>query len=391
MTHETEWLLPETLFDGRDLHTGLALPVRDGIVGAPLAQGDLPPGAKVARLAGILSPGFVDLQVNGGGDVLFNARPDRDALIAIAAAHRALGTIRILPTVITDAPEVLDAAAEAILAARDVPGLLGLHIEGPHIAEARRGTHAARYLRPMDARTMARVKRLRQAGIRVMITVAAEVVTPDEIAALVDLGCIVSIGHSDGDADTVRGALAAGARCFTHLYNAMSPMLNRAPGVVGAAINSQAHAGIICDGLHVADEMVGLALRARPVPDRMFLISDAMPTVGGRDSFMLYGRKVRLVDGRLINEEGSLAGAHTTMFRAVQRLVGHVGIDLQSALRMATGIPLALISGQPEAQPMLAGLSRDDLVVLTPDLSDFAFLPPQGALVVKQATAAPSA
>jgi N-acetylglucosamine-6-phosphate deacetylase len=251
--------------------------------------------------------------VNGGGDCLLNDTPTLAGMETIAAAHRRLGTVAILPTLITAPPEVLDRAAEAALAARGRPGLVGLHIEGPHIAPARRGTHAAEFIRPFDQRTLTVVRRLREGGVPVMITLAPEAAQPAQIAELAATGAVVSLGHTDATAEQVRAALAAGAGCFTHLFNAMSQMQNRAAGVVGAAINSAAPAGFICDGIHVADEMLSLAIRARPVPDAMFLVSDAMPTVGGSDRFTLYGREIRVSEGRLINAEGSLAGAHVTL------------------------------------------------------------------------------
>jgi N-acetylglucosamine-6-phosphate deacetylase len=288
-------------------------------------------------------------------------------MLAIAAAHRRFGTVAILPTVITDRPEVLAQVAKAALAAKGRAGILGLHIEGPHIALARRGTHAADWVRPMDAATIAIVKDLRHAGIAVMITLAPEAATLAQIAELAAMGAVVSLGHSDATAGKALAALAAGATCFTHLFNAMSPMLGRSPGMVGAAITSDAYAGIICDGIHVANDMVGLAIRARPVADRMFLVSDAMPTVGGPDHFALYGQEVRLVEGRLLNAEGALAGAHLTMAQAVARLVGVVGVDLAAALRMAVTVPAQVI-GMPDLA-QIAGRDAADLLVLDAELA----------------------
>ena len=178
---------------------------------------------------------------------------------------------------------------------------------------------------------------------------------------------MVSLGHTDTTAEKTRAALAAGASCFTHLFNAMSPMLGRAPGVVGAAINSDAYTGIICDGIHVADEMVGLAIRARPLADKTFLVSDAMPTVGGSDRFDLYGKEIRLVDGRLVNAEGSLAGAHITMAQSVARLVTVVGVDLTAALRTAVTVPAQVI-GRPDLAQII-GRDAADLLVLDESLA----------------------
>ena len=307
--------------------------------------------------------------MNGGGDALLNNDQSPEALHRMAAAHRRFGTVGILPTVITDAPEVLARAVDAILAAQAEPepdrSLLGLHIEGPHLSIPRRGTHAPEYIRPFDASTLAHVRRLRAAGLFVKITVAPESTTPQDVARLAGLGAVVSIGHSDATAEEVRALLDAGATCFTHLFNAMSPMLNRAPGVTGACINSTAYAGIICDGIHVADEMVGLAIRARPVPGRMFLVSDAMSTVGGSDHLRLYGRDVWLKDGRLVNAEGSLAGAHVTMAEGLRRLITVVGTPPETALDMATAAPARLLNRPDLATPEHRNAA--DLLLLAPD------------------------
>ena len=356
------WLCPDLLFDGQSLLPDQALAVVNGRIQALTCQKDLPASAIRQRIAGTITPGYLDLQVNGGGDVFLNTSPTVVGMAAIAAAHRRFGTVGILPTLITDVPDVLDRAAEAVLAAGDLPGVLGLHIEGPHICLPRRGTHAARFIRPLDDRTIAVVTRLRRAGIAVMITVAPEAVAPGQIARLAATGAIVSIGHSDTTAGATRAALAEGATCFTHLFNAMSPMLHRSPGVTGACINSTAFAGIICDGIHVADEMVGLALRARPQPDTTFLVSDAMPTVGGSDHFSLYGDEIRLLDGRLVNSEGSLAGAHITMAESVVRLITRVGVAPEAALRMAVTIPARVIGADHLA--CVTGRSLADLLIL---------------------------
>jgi N-acetylglucosamine-6-phosphate deacetylase len=353
----TVWIAPDRLFDGERLIDGMALPITDGRVGTPVPR---MPGA--LPVAGIIAAGFIDLQVNGGAGVLLNQQPTVAAMDTIAAAHRRLGTAAIMPTLITDAPDLLDRAAEAALAARGHRGIIGLHIEGPHISVPRRGTHAERFVRPLDARTLDVVRTLRAGGVRVMITVAPEACAPGQIAALTAMGAVVSIGHSDTTAPHVREALAEGVGCFTHLFNAMSPLLHRSPGVVGAALNSHVPAGIICDGIHVADELVGLAIRARPAPDLMFLVSDAMPTVGGPDRFRLYDMDLHLEDGRLVNSEGSLAGAHVTMAESVARLVSTVGIPIETALRMALTIP-ARVMGVPDLT-RVDGRPLDEVVVL---------------------------
>lgn len=364
-TASSFWLCPDQVFDGRSLRAGLALRVEGGRVAALAPLAEVPAGAERRVLRGVLTPGYLDLQVNGGGDAQLNNAPTVEAMQTIAAAHRRFGTVGVMPTVITDAPEVLAFAVEAALEAQGAPGVLGLHIEGPHISLPRRGTHAAEWVRPMEAATLAHVARLRAADVTVMITVAPEAVQKGQIAELAAMGAIVSLGHSDATAEAAEAALAEGARCFTHLYNAMSPMLNRAPGVTGAAINSSAWCGFICDGHHVADAMLGLAIRARPVAGRMFLVSDAMCTVGGSDRYQLYGQEIRLVGGRLVNAEGSLAGAHVTMAESVARLITVLGIAPEEALRMAVTVPAEVIA-RPDLA-MVEGRGLDDLLLLGAD------------------------
>lgn len=356
-----QWLCPDQVFDGQRMCEGMAVGFAGGVVRAVVPLGDAPAG--VRRIGGLVTPGYLDLQVNGGGGVLLNNDPSVAGIAAIAAAHRRLGSVGVMPTVITDTPQVLAAAVAAAVAAK---GTLGLHIEGPHISLARRGTHAAAHVRALDDVTLAHVARLRQAGVAVMITLAPEAVQAGQITQLVAMGAIVSLGHSDATAEAVQAALAEGARCFTHLFNAMSPMLGRAAGMTGVAINSDAYCGMICDGHHVADAMLGLAIRARPVPERCFLVSDAMATVGGPDRFHLYGQEIRLEGGKLVNAEGALAGAHTTMAEGVARLVRHVGLTAEAALRMAVTVPAEVI-GRPDLA-QISGRDAADLLVLGPDM-----------------------
>lgn len=362
------WIAPEQLFDGKTLLTGHAIRVVDERVV------EVGPAPAVSRpLLGCLTPGFIDLQVNGGGGVMLNSTPTRESMATMAAVHRRFGTVAIMPTVITDAPEVLDQAAEAAIAARQDAGIVGLHIEGPHISVARRGTHSAEYVRDLDDRTMKIVSRLRSNEVATMITLAPEAVTTEQIATLSEMGAIVSIGHTDTTAENIEAAIAAGAQCATHLFNAMSPMTGRAPGAVGAIINSTLKSGIICDGYHVDDRMIAMAMRARPKADLMFLVSDSMATVGGPKRFDLYGNDVQLVSGRLLNSEGALAGAHVTQSKGVARLVKRIGLPLQDALRMAITIP-AQVVGQSSLSDIV-GQRTKDLFVLSADLDETTALP----------------
>ena len=367
------WILPGALFDGQNLLAGRALFVQ-GHRATITEAAAVPtgPGQAVWRTPGLLTPGFFDLQVNGGGGVLLNGDPTPAGALAIARAHRTTGTAALLPTVITDRPEVTEAAAAAVLKTFGQDGIAGIHIEGPHISPARRGTHKADCIRALDARTLTLVAHLRAQNLPVMITLAPEATAPGQIATLVGQGVIVALGHSDASAARTRAALAEGAQSFTHLFNAMSPMQNREAGVTGAAINSRAYCSVICDGIHVAPEMLALAIRARPLADRMIAVSDAMPTVAGPDSYQLYGQTITLRDGRLVNAEGALAGAHVTMLESVAFLVGRLSQTPEQALRMAITNPARLMGLQ--ARFHIENMQPNDLLLISPDFASARFI-----------------
>lgn len=363
------YLLADAIFDGGRLRQGLALLLSAGraeAIEAPVRP--LP----VWQTAGTISPGFVDLQVNGGGGVLFNNDPTPSGLLAIARAHRSTGTAAILPTLITDAPEVMERAADALLRTLGQEGLVGLHLEGPHLSLARRGTHAAAHVRPLDDRTLGVVARLRARGVPLMLTLAPEAVAPGQIASLVGQGVIVALGHSDAPFAQVRACLDEGAQTFTHLFNAMSQMSGREPGMVGAAIASDAYASFIADGIHVLPDMLRIALRARPRPDRMILVTDAMSTVAGPPDFRLYHQTIRLKDGRLVNEEGALAGAHVTMLQSVRYAIEVLGTTPQDALRMAVTHPADLMG--LGALREFVGKAGQDVLLISPDWQQAEFL-----------------
>jgi N-acetylglucosamine-6-phosphate deacetylase len=354
-------IAPSLLWSEGALHEGTALETAAGNVTHLRPLGRDTPDATPH----LVMPGCTDLQVNGGGGVMLNGDATPDGLARIVAAHRRLGTSELLATVITDHPDRTEAAAEAVLAAQGLDGLLGIHIEGPHIAPARRGTHDAAHIRPLDRRTVALVARLRAAGVAVMLTLAPEQADPALMAELVQSGAVLSIGHSEATRDQTRAALANGVSCFTHLYNAMPPMASRDPGLLATAILSDAFCGLIADGIHVHWDMIRLALAARPRPDRTFLVSDAMATVGGPDHFELYGQRIAVRDGALVNAEGSLAGAHIDMVTSLANLHRHVQVPLDRAIAMATDIPRAAMGLAP-VRVASAPLSR--LIALTPDL-----------------------
>jgi len=361
------WLDCEQVFNGKRIVDHQILHVSGNKVVGLKKRQDVPKSTQLRKIAGCVSVGYFDIQVNGGGGVMLNTTPSVQGINKIAAAHRKFGTTALFPTVITDAPEVLEAAIDAVAQSIHNKGVAGVHIEGPHISRARHGAHLQRFIRPLDDVTILEIRKLRDAGIPVLITLAPESVTSGQIASLVDMGVVVSIGHSNCSAEQANAALDEGVSLFTHLFNAMSPMENRAPGLTGAAINSSVYCSFICDGFHVDDTMLGLAFRARPVPDRMVLISDAMSTIDGEDRFELYGDTVNLVDGRLVNSQGSLAGAHTTMAWSLARLVNQLNIPLEQALRMAITNPAQLM-GLPD-QCSLLGKNIGDLLLINADTS----------------------
>ncbi len=317
-------------------------------------------GQRIDLDGGFLVPGFIDTQVNGGGGVLFNDSPTVEGITAIAAAHRRFGSTGILPTLISDDLDVVDSAMRAVEAAIDagVPGILGIHLEGPFLSEARHGTHDPEKLRRLDARGVALLSSLRR-GVT-LVTLAPEACTTEQIATLASAGVIVAVGHTDADYETVRAAFAAGATGVTHLFNAMSPFGHRAPGAVGAALEDQTvYCGIIVDGCHVHPSALRVALAARPV-DRFMLVTDAMPTVGAIDQhFTLAGLKVEVRDGVCVNELGVLAGSNLDMATAVRNAVEMLGVDLAAASIMASESLAAFLglSDQGAIRPgMLANL-----------------------------------
>lgn len=333
------------------------------IAGLP-PRGSTPEGRIVDLDGGTLVPGFIDTQVNGGGGVLFNDDPSVEAIAAIGAAHRRFGTTGFLPTLISDDLEVIDRAIDAVEAAiqAGVPGVLGIHIEGPFLNVRRKGIHNADKFRVLEDAQIERLTRLK--GGRTLITLAPEKTTPEMIGELVAAGARVTAGHTDADYATMRAAFAAGISGVTHLFNAMSPLQNRAPGVVGAALENQdAWAGIIVDGHHVDPVTLKLALRCRPL-DRFMLVTDAMPSVGAdSDHFILQGRRINVRNGACHDEAGVLAGSDLDMIGAVRNAIDLLNLDLPRAVAMASSSPAAFLDMANERGVIAPGLAAD-LVLL---------------------------
>lgn len=352
-------LAPTRIFDGQRFLTGQAVVIEgDWIAGVVPA---VEAGA-VTRLNGILAPGFLDLQVNGGGGMMVGRDTNAAALRHICATHQRLGCAGVLPTLITDTPEVMAAVIAAGVRAVGTPGFLGLHLEGPHLDPRRHGAHDPALIRPMAADDLARLCEAARVLPVLMVTLAPEAATPDQIAALSRAGAVVSLGHTDCDHDTARAAFAAGARCVTHLFNAMSQMGHRAPGLVGAVLAGNPHAGLIADGIHVHPAAMRAALAARP--DGIFLVTDGMGFAGTDLTEMPLGdRTIHRRDGRLTLADGTLAGADLRMDRAMGVLVDQVGVAPERALAMATAEPARAIGLAHEYGALRAG-RRADLVLL---------------------------
>lgn len=356
------------VFDGRRLRSGMAVVIDGARVTAIVPRAEAP-GPRTDLGGGVLAPGWVDLQVNGGGGVMLDGTADTDSIARLCAAHRRLGCAGLLPTLITDTPEatarVLAAGAEAARAR--VPGFIGLHLEGPHLDPARAGAHDPALIRPMTDADADRLIAARAGLPALMVTLAPSAAPPDRIARLARAGIVVSLGHTDCTAEQARAALAAGAACVTHLFNAMSPLGHRAPGLPGAVLAGGVAAGLIADGLHVAPEVLRIALAARR--DGLFLVSDAMAVAGtDLDRMTLGGRTIRRADGRLTLADGTLAGADLTLAQAVAVLVGQAGAPLPRALAMATRIPAGVI-GAGRRLGRIAPGRQADLVWLRADLS----------------------
>jgi N-acetylglucosamine-6-phosphate deacetylase len=319
----------------------------------------LPPDA-------ILAPGFIDIQVNGGGGVLLNDQPTEAGVRRIVEAHRKAGTTGCLPTLITDRSEVIEQLAAAAQACLRIPGVLGFHLEGPALNRLRKGIHPESEIRVPNHRDLAAIRSFGSRG-RSLVTLAPECVPAAMIDELIGAGLRIAAGHSDASAAEMQQAANRGVSGVTHLFNAMSQLGAREPGVVGAALgDDRLFAGIICDGIHVDPTCLRIAFRCKG-RDRLMLVTDAMPLVGTNDrQFMLQGRQITLHDNRLTGPDGTLAGAHLTMIEAVRHAVALLEVSLADALIMASRTPAAFLGLDSELGRIASGY-RADLVAFTED------------------------
>ena len=336
------------IFDGHTLHAEKAVLLDGESFQGIVERQEIPTGYEIVGLdSGVLMPGFVDLQVNGGGGVMFNDETTLHGLEKIAAAHATTGTLAILPTLITDTPKRTFDAVDAVEAAiaQSLPGIVGIHLEGPHLSIARKGAHDPSLIRPMQDEDEAFLIDAAQRLPNVMVTVAPESVSNQQIERLSAAGIIVSLGHTDCTLSQASAAFAAGAKCVTHLFNAMRQMGNREPGLVGATLDtSDVSAGLIADNIHVHAASMRIALASKKAPGSIFLVTDAMSTVGSDiKEFQLNGRRVLRQKNRLTLEDGTLAGADLDMPTALSVLIEKVGIEPEKAYAMATSAPASLL------------------------------------------------
>jgi N-acetylglucosamine-6-phosphate deacetylase len=359
----------DRIFDGHRWHHDAAVVIHRGLVEGIVPRGEhLPDTATETMPPGmLLAPGFIDLQVNGGGGILLNDDPTPQAMRAIARAHRRYGTTGCLPTLISDHRAKAIAAIAAAQSAVGADGILGLHLEGPFISPARPGIHRSDCIAAATAGDLDWLAQLSAIGSS-LVTLAPECVPGGFIRTLAASGIRVSVGHSEASSEILSAAIDDGLSGVTHLFNAMPPMSARAPGIVGVALTDpRLTAGIILDGIHV-DPLVARAAFAAKAPDTIALVSDAMPTVGADiDGFDLMGRRISLRDGRLVSDHGTLAGAHLNLASAVTNAVTLVGLSLDDALRAASLVPARFLGLDRERGTLSAG-TRADIVALTPNL-----------------------
>lgn len=355
----------DKVFDGSVTHENAAVVVEDEQIIDVLLRSELQSDLDVEALpAGYwLAPGFIDIQVNGGGDVLFNDAPTPETIATLLAAHRRFGTTSLLPTLITDSEDKMRTARAAVEAMVGVePGVLGIHLEGPFLSVEKRGVHSINLIREPTPSDLDFLCEDRQ-GL-MLVTLAPERVPEGFIRRLDQAGARIALGHSMATYDETRSAIAEGLRGFTHLFNAMRPLATRDPGPIAAVLESdQCWFGMIVDGFHVHPAMLRLALRGQSHP---VLVTDAMPPVGGRrQSFLLYGQEIKAVNGRCIRSDGTLSGAMLDMSAAVRNCVRLLGTPLEEALRFASRNPAEFL-GLSHFLGRLAEGYRADMVAFDP-------------------------
>jgi N-acetylglucosamine-6-phosphate deacetylase len=366
MKPKTYAVTADIVFDGMSARSDCAVIVEGANITAMVRRADVPAGIPIETLAGgaWLAPGFIDCQVNGGGDVLFNDSPTVEGIAAIVAAHRRFGTTSLLPTLITDTPAKMRAARDAVAAAMvGQHSVLGVHFEGPFLSPEKCGVHDPTLMRAPNEGDVQLLTSLKD-GVT-LVTLAPERVPAGFVRALTTRGVRVALGHSMAGYEETQAAIAEGLTGFTHLFNAMRPMSAREPGPIAAALEtSGCWVGLIVDGVHVAPAMLRLALRGAGT---LMLVTDAMPPVGGiKDGFSLQGRDIFSRDGCCVTQDGTLAGSGIDMASAVRNCLQLLGVPLTDALRFASLSPATFL-GVDDRLGRLAPGYRADMVALDPN------------------------
>jgi len=358
-------LIADTLFDGKACHQRMPISFEDGVIIAL----DTVAGAKEIQVNGLLTAGFIDTQVNGGGGLLFNHDTNINTLSVMTKAHAKYGTTGCLPTLITSDINTIQQAADAISEAlgKNIPGVLGVHFEGPHISTTKKGIHSAQKIRSLSQQELDIYCR-DDLGIKV-VTLAPENVSCEIISTLVDNKVHVCLGHSNATYEQTMAALDAGATGFTHLFNAMSGLESRAPNMVGAALlDKNSWCGLILDGHHVHPASALLALRAKE-QQKMMLVSDSMSTIGSKQSSLVFdGHDITLSGDKLTSQTGQLAGSALDMVTAVNNAISMLDIPLSEALNMASLYPANFL-GIEEYRGQLSVGSQADFTLLSTETS----------------------
>ena len=293
----------------------------------------------------VLSPGFIDLQINGCGGVLFNDDISMEALKIMNETNKKFGCTSFLPTLITSPDEKIEKALELIKANKDKEeiGVLGLHIEGPYISVEKKGIHRPEYIRVLSDEM---IKKIADAGPEVtkIITIAPEKAEVRHLKTLKNAGINIAVGHSNATYEECMEKKEY-FNCATHLYNAMSPLESRKPGVIGFLFNNDTtNCGIIVDGFHM--EFPAVEIAKKILKERLYLVTDAVSPAGTTDmkEFMFEGNRVLYENGKCISPSGTLGGSALVMSEGVKNLVEHVNVSQEEALRMATSYPAKAVS-----------------------------------------------
>lgn len=360
-------ILTQRLFDGNHYHDNKVIIIEDGVIIGFDDEAD----NVTEQIKGLVVPGFIDLQVNGGGSILFNTTPTLAGIKTIMTAHAQFGTTAMLPTLITDKVSVMAKAADAVASAiaNNEPGILGVHFEGPHLSVAKKGAHSEDFIRQISNEEWQILER-KDIG-KVVVTLAPETVSTSDITRMKKAGIDICLGHSNASYQQAQSAVNAGASGFTHLFNAMSPLQGREPGVTGCALlNDDTACGLIVDGHHVDYVSCQLAIKTKP-QGKVFLVTDAMPPVGTRDNvFDFFDRQVHLAQGKLTSTTGELAGSVLDMATAVKNTHQQVKIPLDETLRMASKYPADFIGENLRGQLIIG--KQADFVALNDELGVLA-------------------